>query len=94
LGVGGGKGEREGEGDLGKIASGIPPPLCPSARRQGEECEEGNASRGRGWLARVLLLVSFAREKERRKKKRGRIDGLADFCLNFERFKFWSKCWW
>jgi hypothetical protein len=35
-----------------------------------------------------LLLVGFAREKERRKKKRGRIDGLANFHLNFERFKF------
>jgi hypothetical protein len=44
--------------------------LCPSARGQGEEREEGNASKGRGWPAGVLLLVGFAREKERRKKKK------------------------
>jgi hypothetical protein len=60
--------ERRG-GDLGEIASGISHPLSPLARGQGEEREEGSASRGRGWLARVLLLVSFAREKERRRKE-------------------------
>jgi hypothetical protein len=37
-----------GEGDLGKIALEIPPPLCPSSRIQGEEREEGNTSRGKG----------------------------------------------
>jgi hypothetical protein len=35
--------ERRGR-DLGKIASGISHPLCPSATGQGEEREEGNAS--------------------------------------------------
>jgi hypothetical protein len=82
-----------GEGDLGKIASGISPPLCPSARGQGEERGEGNASRGRGGrLGFCFWSVLQGRRKEER-RKRGRIDGLADFCLNFERFKIWPKCW-
>jgi hypothetical protein len=59
--------ERRG-GDLGKIASGISQPLCPSAKGQGEEREEERASRGRGWPARVWLLVSCAKRKVKKEE--------------------------
>jgi hypothetical protein len=64
--------ERGGK-DLGKIALGIPPPLCPSARRQGEEEweREEDAERERGWSARALPLVRLQRRKKRRRKERG-----------------------
>jgi hypothetical protein len=83
-------------GDLGKIASGISHPLCPSAKGQGEEREEGRASRGRGWPTRVWLLVGCAKRKGKKEErnKEEEIGGLAEFHLNFERSKIWLKCWW
>jgi hypothetical protein len=86
--------EREGREILARLPRGS---LLPCVHRLEDKEKRGKMemlAEGKGWPARVFLLVGFAREKERRKKKRGRIDGLADFCLNFERFKFWSKCWW
>jgi hypothetical protein len=85
---------RERRGDLGKIASGSPPPLCPSARRQGEERGEGNASKGRA--GGRLGFAPGRLSKERRREERMReeeVGGLAEFCLNFERFKNLAKCW-
>jgi hypothetical protein len=62
--------ERGGVEILARFASGISHPLCPSAKGQEEERGEGRDTRKKGWPARVLLLVGFAKRKGKKKEEK------------------------
>jgi hypothetical protein len=54
----------KGECDLGKIISGSPLPLCPSA------WDKENMREGEGYGRLGCVLVEFAKEEEKRKEKK------------------------
>jgi hypothetical protein len=89
LGVGGGWSKREGESEiLAKIASGSPLLLCPTAWDK-EKMREGERDGRLG-----CVLVEFAKKEEKRKEKEKDLMNLAEFHLNFEKFKVLIQRWW
>jgi hypothetical protein len=86
LGVGGWQGEREGEGQiLGKIASGSPPPWCPSTRGQDQGAGDGERAGREGRGGRLgLPLDRVCKEREEKKRRKEEKKSLAEIHLKFE----------
>jgi hypothetical protein len=62
-------------------------------KARGRKWREGR-ERGKGWSARVAIMAGLQREREEKRRVEEEMVNLAEFHLNFEKFKTWSKWWW